>query len=467
MGFRKLLRLGIKLTMADSINKLFLRCHAWGCVSPLIRYSKKLRREILNGVHLNTDLITNRLTAVDLITDSLKERVIHRKYFSSASFLESAFLRLQETFQRYFGYPYVLPVSQGRQAEFFLAHTLIPTSPDRTFYIPNNLLFITTRFNQTSCGAQLIEIPVAEAYDLTDPFPFKGNLDTTKLQQIIQQYGPAAIPYIMVETSANASGGHPVSMANIRAVYQIAQQHHIPLFIDACRLIENAWLIQKREPGYGGKTIAQIIQEFCSYTDGCTMSATKDYYLDTGGFIAAKDKNLYRRLLEICMLAGDGLSVRAKGELTLGLEDSFKNVHWFMDRIQCVQDLADWLVQEKIPVVQPFSGHAVFIDARPLCEFIKKEHFPIKSFLAHLYLESGILGSENHLTPSQEERGVLMLRLAIPLRSFNAAQISYTRHHLVKAWNTRRDISGVVLKNSPQSLSERFLAEYIWASSKS
>ena len=47
------------------------------------------------------------------------------------------------------------------------------------------------------------------------------------------------------------------------------------IFLDATRLVENAFFIQDREPGYADKTIAEILQEFCSYTDGAWMSARR------------------------------------------------------------------------------------------------------------------------------------------------------------------------------------------------
>jgi len=42
------------------------------------------------------------------------------------------------------------------------------------------------------------------------------------------------------------------------AVKKILTKHKIPLVIDCCRFAENAYFIQKYEPGYGKKSLTQI-----------------------------------------------------------------------------------------------------------------------------------------------------------------------------------------------------------------
>src|SRR5450756_45738 len=56
----------------------------------------------------------------------------------------------------------------------------------------------------------------------------------------------------------------------------LCDTHGIRIIHDATRVAENAYFIKEREPGYGDKSIAEIVREICDLTDGCTMSAKKD-----------------------------------------------------------------------------------------------------------------------------------------------------------------------------------------------
>ena len=107
--------------------------------------------------------------------------------------------------------------------------------------------------------------------------PFKGNVDLEKLEALIKKVGATKIPYVSLAGTVNMAGGQPVSMANVQALRELCDRYGIRLYLDATRMAENAWFIQQREEGYAGKSIAAIVKEFCSYTDGAWMSAKKDH----------------------------------------------------------------------------------------------------------------------------------------------------------------------------------------------
>ena len=89
------------------------------------------------------------------------------------------------------------------------------------------------------------------------------------------------------------AGGQPISMANIREVRQLADKHGLRVILDATRAVENAYFIQQREAGYKSKPVAEILKEFCSYSDGCTMSGKKDPLVNIGGWLAMNNDQFF------------------------------------------------------------------------------------------------------------------------------------------------------------------------------
>ena len=116
-----------------------------------------------------------------------------------------------------------------------------------------------------------------------------------KFQALIDEVGAEHIPYICLAVTVNLAGGQPVSIANIKAVSELAHKHGIKVMFDATRCVENAYFIKTREPGYQDKTIKEIIHEMFSYGDGCTMSGKKDCLTNIGGFLCMNDEDLYAR----------------------------------------------------------------------------------------------------------------------------------------------------------------------------
>lgn len=444
------------------MSKHLLTLHSLGMIKPFAKIVRNLRAKIIKSVGYNTNLVPNQLTRIDMITDSLMHFILPQRNFFNSSSIESSYLNLEDTFKRYFGYKHVLPIAQGRMAEIILAKVMVTNGT----VIPSNMLFVTTRVHQELSGATVLEMPVKEAYKFDSCFAFKGNMDTQMLERTIMEYGPCWIPYIYVETCVNASGGHPVSMENIKEVSRIAKKYKIPLILDACRILENAYLIKEREQGYSHQSIRDIVKEFCSFSDGCTMSATKDFFVESGGFIATNNQELYYAAQDVMSVFGYGLSVRAKAILNDVMNTTFHREAWVKDRVEKVYHLWNKLKNFGLPVVNPSGGHAVFLDSRDLHKLLPAVYYPEKAFLAHLYVTSGIRAGENILTPYQKKCGTQMIRLAIPTRMYSLRQINYIAKSLRSAWEEKGKLGGLKKISQPPSLSGSFFAKYELLSSR-
>ena len=113
-----------------------------------------------------------------------------------------------------------------------------------------------------------MDLPIPEALEPARQHPFKGNMDTVRLAQLIERVGAQRIPLVMITVTNNAGGGQPVSMANIKLVREICSLHKIPLYLDACRFAENAYFIKVREASglCGGRARGKRSPGRCSVT---------------------------------------------------------------------------------------------------------------------------------------------------------------------------------------------------------
>lgn len=179
--------------------------------------------------------------------------------------------RLEQRVLEMFGKHFILPVHQGRAAENIISQAFITPGT----HIPMNYHFTTTKAHIELNGGTLHEIYTDEALKVKSDHPFKGNMDTAKLEALIEEVGVEAIPFIRLEASTNLIGGQPFSMENMRQVRAIADKAGIMLVLDASLIGENAWFIKQRESGYSSRSMQAIIHEMSELSDLVYFSARK------------------------------------------------------------------------------------------------------------------------------------------------------------------------------------------------
>src|SRR6516225_6522291 len=162
-----------------------------------------------------------------------------------------------------FPFAHVLPTHQGRAAE----RILFTAAGGSGRIVPNNTHFDTTRANIEFTGASAVDLPVVEGLQPAARHPFKGNMDVAALERLLAEQA-AAVPLVMVTVTNNSAGGQPVSMANVRAVREACDRYGKPLFLDSCRIAENAWFIKTREPGYQDDPLAERCRNLQILTEG-------------------------------------------------------------------------------------------------------------------------------------------------------------------------------------------------------
>jgi tryptophanase len=402
--------------------------------------TREEREESIKKAHYNVFYLKSEDVYIDLLTDSGTNAMSQTQWAGIMQGDEayagaSSYFKLIEAAGDVFGYDYIQPVHQGRAAE----KLLLPLFLSKGKYAISNMFFDTTRAHVILSGARPLDCVVPEAFDLSKRAPFKGNMDVEKLEKYIKEYGREKIGLVVMTITNNAAGGQPVSAKNMRETANVCGKYGIPFCIDAARYAENAYFIQRDEPGYADKPVKDIVREVFGYADMFIMSAKKDAIVNMGGMVGIKNGKLReRQILEIksrCIeleglytyggLAGRDLEALAIG-LSEGLDDGYLRY-----RVGQMEYLAAKLDDEGIVYQAPVGGHGVFLDARALFPHIPYTGFPAQALCVELYKEAGIRCSEigsfmlgnDPDTGKQIEAGFEFARLAVPRRVYTQAHL--------------------------------------------
>ena len=434
-------------------------------VEPLYMISPNERAVALEKAGYNTFLLRSEDVYIDLLTDSGTNAMSDRQWaglmMGDEAYAGSRnFYHLEQTIQEYYGYQYIVPTHQGRGAENILSQVAIKPGQ----FVCGNMYFTTTRLHQEINGGIFVDVIIDDAHDAQKELPFKGNVDLLKLQDLINKHGAASIAYVCLAATVNMAGGQPVSIQNARDVNALCRKHGIKIFLDATRAVENAYFIQEREAGYADKPIAQILKEFCSYSDGATMSAKKDSLANIGGWLAINDQGLYDEACNLVVVyeglqTYGGMAGRDMEVLAIGIRESVQD-SYMHSRIGQVRYLGELLIDWGIPITLPIGGHAVFVDAARFYPHIPQEEFPAQTLAADLYLESGVRSMErgivsagrNKLTGENYLPKLELTRLTIPRRVYTQAHMDIVAESVKKLYDTREQRKGLKMVYEPKYL---------------
>ena len=434
-------------------------------VEPIRLRNIEDRRSALAEAGYNTFLLRSEDVYIDLLTDSGTNAMSDRQWaglmLGDEAYAGSRnFYRLERAVQDFYGYPMMVPTHQGRGAEHLISLAMI--HPGQV--VPGNMYFTTTRLHQELAGGTFVDVIIDEAHDPPNEHPFKGNVDLGKLSNLIDEKGAEQIPYVSLAGTVNMAGGQPVSMENVRAVKELCSRHGIPVLLDATRMVENCFFIQEREPGYSGKPIAEILREFCDYTDGAWMSAKKDSLVNIGGWLAVRDPEIFETIRNLVVVyeglhTYGGLAGRDLEALAIGIEESVHDDH-VRSRVEQVRYLGNLLTAWNIPIVRPVGGHAVFLDARRFFEHLRQDQFPAQTLAAELYLDSGVRSMERGIasagrdpkTGEHRYPRLELTRLTIPRRVYTQAHMDVVAESVKAVYDARETVRGLKMVYEPKYL---------------
>lgn len=434
-------------------------------VEPIRQTTLEERRDYLAQANHNPFRIKAEHVLIDLLTDSGTSAMSTEQWAGIMRGDESyagakSYWRFRDAVRDLFGHEHVIPAHQGRAAERLLCSAVVRSG----HVVPGNTHFDTTRANLEMSGAEALDIPIPQAHDLDDLHPFKGNIDLEQLERIIQDVGPSRVPFVLITITNNSGGGQPVSLENVRAARAVCQRHGIPLLLDAARFAENAYFIKLREKGQSGRTPRDIAKEMFSLSDGALMSMKKDAFGNVGGVITVNSDEWARDIRHLLILTEGfptygGLAGRDLEALAVGLEEILDET--YLDyRIASTRYVGERLMEEGVPLLKPFGGHAIYLDGRKFCEHLPNERLPGWSLSAALYEHAGIRACEigNVMFGRPDADGTWrwpamdLVRLAIPRRVYTQSHMDYVAEAIIELHQQRAGIPGLRFTERPEVL---------------
>ncbi|HRP60999.1 MAG TPA: beta-eliminating lyase-related protein, partial [Vicingus sp.] len=168
-------------------------------VEPIFMSTETQRKAFLEKANYNTFLLKSDQVIIDFLTDSGTSAMSAEQWAGVMRGDESyagskSWERMENAVKHLTGMEYVLPTHQGRAAERIIYGYL--GGKGKTFI--SNTHFDTTRANIEFSGAEAIDIAIDESNDSALIHPFKGNINTTRLESLINEKGAKNIGAVIL-----------------------------------------------------------------------------------------------------------------------------------------------------------------------------------------------------------------------------------------------------------------------------
>lgn len=419
----------------------------------------KANKEAGNNAHL----LKTEQVFLDMLTDSgtnaMTDKQLAAMMEADDAYAGSAsFDKLEQKIKEIFGMDYFIPAHQGRACEHLLSRVFVK----KDMIVPMNYHFTTTKGLIKKAGGKVEELVFDEGLKADSTCPFKGNMDTEKLKQLIEKERAENIAFLRLEAGTNLIGGQPVSLENIKQVTKICEKHKIKTILDASLLSDNLHFIKEREDACKNMSVKDIIKKICACFDIIYFSARK-LTSSRGGGMCFRDKEDYLQVRDLLplyegFLTYGGISVREIESMAVGLEETLDESFICQGPI-FIEEMTKQLLKNKVPVVTPAGGLGVHLDAKRFLPNIPQNQYPAAALHSALYLVSGIRGTERGtLSEDRDDDGkevmakMELLRLALPRRVFTLSHIKYAVDRITWLYENRDLIEGLKFEDEPETL---------------
>jgi tyrosine phenol-lyase len=286
------------------------------------------RKRNLARAHFNVFNLTPSEIAFDMVSygtgamsqDQISGQLIGDEAYAGATNFET----LTESVNRVLGHTYVCPTHNTLGAVKLIVATLTPKGS----LIPSN-----ARGRVDIHAPRGIEI--ADVRDHEAPV-FTGDVNIPRLEALLSERKAA-----LIGMQCFADGQHPISLAGLRAVRATADKHGLRLLLDVSRVSENAWYIQRHEPGMADRTIAEIVKVIAKTAHIVILDGAQDAKSNTGGLLATDNPADHEHFMnEVVVFEGlhtyGGMAGRTMEVLARGINEMCdeSEVQWAMHQTE-------------------------------------------------------------------------------------------------------------------------------------
>jgi len=264
------------------------------------------------------DMCSNAMNAVS--QEQLSAQFLGDEAYAGARNFE----HLQQAVNEVFGHSYVCPVHNVLGAIKLVLSTLAEPGS----VVPTNHRTWMDVFEAGGMAPRDVRFHEAKV--------FTGDVDIVLLDEVLGE-GRVSI----VDLQAFADGQHPFSLANLRAVRDMTRRHGVRLVCNGSRIIENAWYIQRHEPGWASRSIAEIVMQVAKTCSVFQVDGAQNPKCNTGGILSTDDPDDYEKLMnEVVVYEGlhtyGGMAGRTMEMLARGLTEMCDEaeVHWVMQQTE-------------------------------------------------------------------------------------------------------------------------------------
>ena len=437
-------------------------------VEPIELRSPADRRIAIGEAGYNTFLLRSEDVFIDLLTDSgtsavSQEQRAAMELGDEAYSGSRSFFRLEHVVRDTFGYRFVVPTHQGRGAEHLLARALVRPGS----LVPSNLYFTTSREHVELAGGRWVDVAVTEAKVPESTFPFKGNIDLARLEEVLESAAPGEVAYVRQEACLNMAGGQPFSIENLAAVRELTSRYGVPFVLDATRISENALFVKEREHGYGERSLPALVRLIADHADGAIFSSKKDHFVPIGGFVAVNDVELAQKLREqVVVYEGfphyGGMAGHDMEALAQGIRESLDErvVRAYVSQARYLGEL---LEETGVPIVLPIGAHAIFVDAKRFLPQLEQTELPAQTLAAALYLAGGVRSMERGIVSGQHGHepydDLELVRLTLPRRVYTQEHLTWVAEVVSHVHERAGEVPGLRFTYEPEHL-RFFLARF-------